>query len=797
MADTTKMQELFQIINGTSRHPHRVLGMHPVEKDGKKMLVVRAFVPGAEKITVVDAADSKKRYEMERIHPFGLFEVYITNRSTMFAYRLTHRDWEGNRWSSADPYAFLPTLTEYDRYLFGQGTHYKIYEKLGAHPMEINGVKGVAFAVWAPNAQSVSVIGSFNNWNILRHPMRVLAESGIWELFIPKVCPGDTYKFHILGADGSAVDKADPYAFFSEVRPQTASVVTARAYRWGDKKWMDQRKKANPYRSPMNIYEVHLGSWMQVQQEDGAPRSMTYLEIAEHLIPYMQKMGYTHVEFLPLMEHPFDGSWGYQVTGYYAVTSRYGTPKEFKTMVDAFHKAGIGVILDWVPAHFPKDDFGLGRFDGTPLYEHPDPRRGEQPQWGTYVFNYGKHEVSNFLIANALFWLEEYHIDGLRVDAVASMLYLDFCREAGQWAPNEYGGRDNPDAVEFIKHMNSVIMGRKDGSMMIAEESTAWPNMTKGPDLGGLGFTFKWNMGWMNDYLAYLKLDPIYRKYHHNDMTFSLTYAYSENYILALSHDEVVHGKSAMIGKMGGSTDDIWQKYATLRLAYGYMFGHPGKKLLFMGGEFAQFHEWNYQVSLDWHLLQYADHQRMQHFVETLNHFYLSHPALWEEDCAPEGFTWIECDDKDHSVFIFSRQCAGDELVFVCNFTPETVEDYRIGVPHGGKWIPVLSSDAQEFGGSGVVNMGAQEAQEIPANRCQMSIPLRLAPLSVTVYAPEEMPHKEKKTARSRKVKAQAEAKDKTEAKIKVNTKTAAKTKAEPNTESKKKSSSGEKTKKS
>ncbi len=729
---TTQMQEMFQIIAGRHREPHHVLGMHETQKDGKPMVVVRAFVPNAKQITVVDAAQRKQKYPMEKIHEAGLFEVYI-EREAWFAYLLRHKDEQGHMWTSYDAYAFAPTVSEYDRYLFGNGTHYNIYEKLGAHPMTIDGVKGTAFSLWAPNAQAVSVIGSFNNWNILRHPMRCLGESGIWEIFIPRVMAGDPYKFHILNAYGEAVDKADPYAFQAELRPDTASVVTdVTKYRWKDKKWLKKRKQTDPYRSPMNIYEVHIGSWRRVVEEENRP--LTYTELAEQLIPYVKEMGYTHVELLPVMEHPLDQSWGYQVTGYYAPTGRYGTPQQLQQFIDACHKENIGVILDCVPAHFPKDGFGLGRFDGTALYEHEDPRRGEHPQWGTYIFNFGRKEVSNFLLANALFWLEKYHADGLRVDAVAAMLYLDFCKEEGQWLPNVYGGRENLDAVEFLKHMNSVISGRQDGTVMIAEESTAWPRVTKGADQGGLGFTFKWNMGWMNDFLKYLGKDPIYRKYHNDLVTFSMAYAYSENYVLALSHDEVVHEKSAMIGKMSG---DLWQKYATLRLGYGFMYAHPGKKLLFMGGEFAQFQEWSESRSLDWHLLQYRDHQQMQGYVRALNALYLAHPCLWETDCMPEGFSWIECDDRDHSLFVFSRQNEEETLVFICNFTPNVSECCRIGVPQAGAWREIFNSDALAFGGSGVVNTKIRQSEAVPANRCENSVQLRLPPLGMIVLQKE------------------------------------------------------------
>ena len=723
------LNEVFQIINGEHADPHRILGMHEVEEKGKHFLVVRAFIPGARSITVVDAATRKKKYPMKRIHEDGFFEVVIAERAEWFRYRLECSDEVGNSWHMYDPYSFSPTVTEYDRYLFGAGTHYRIYEKLGAHLMTFEGARGVAFAVWAPNAKSVSVIGSFNGWNTRRHPMRLLGTSGIWELFIPGLAALDQYKFHIVQSTGHQVDKCDPYAFYAQLRPETASVIfPIRRYQWKDRKWMTARKKKDVYASAMNIYEVHLGSWMRVPEEGN--RFLTYTELAEKLVPYVKEMGFSHIELLPVEEHPFDGSWGYQVTGYYAPTSRYGTPAMFKAFIDACHSHGIGVILDWVPAHFPKDAFGLGRFDGTALYEHQDPRRGEHLQWGTYIFNYGRKEVSNFLLANALFWLEEYHIDGLRVDAVASMLYLDFGKNDGEWAPNAYGGRENLEAVEFLKHMNSVISKQVPGAMMIAEESTAWEGVTRPVEENGLGSTMKWNMGWMNDFLSYIKKDPIYRKYHHNHLTFGMAYHYSEHFVLVLSHDEVVHEKSAMIGKMPG---DLWQKYANLRLSYGFMYAHPGKKLLFMGGEFAQFHEWNEAQSLDWHLLQYQDHQQMQRYMKALNHLYLSESAFWEMDDNPEGFTWIECDDAASSVVSFIRRSQEKELYVICNFTPEVYPDFRVGVPEAGRYQEIFNSDAPQFGGSGVQNQKPVCSEKMPWNRYENSIRIQVPPLGMTI----------------------------------------------------------------
>lgn len=740
MITAKHLSEFFQIIQGEHTDPHTILGMHETEENGTPCLVVRAFVPKAEKVTVIDAANKRQKYPMQRIHEDGLFEVYILERSEWFRYRLDCKDYEGNHWQSYDPYAFSPTVSEYDRYLFGAGTHYTIYEKLGAHLMTWEGARGVSFAVWAPNAKSVSVIGSFNNWNTIRHPMRLLGDSGIWELFIPGLTTLDQYKFHIVQSTGRQVDKCDPYAFYSQLRPDTASVIyPIHRYKWKDRKWMTARKKADIYTSPMNIYEVHLGSWMRVPEEEN--RFLTYTELAERLIPYVKEMGFSHIELLPVTEHPFDGSWGYQVTGYYAPTSRYGTPEMFQAFVDACHQNGIGVILDWVPAHFPKDDFGLGRFDGTALYEHQDPRRGEHLQWGTYIFNYGRKEVSNFLIANALFWLHEYHIDGLRVDAVASMLYLDFCKNDGQWAPNAYGGRENLEAVELIKHLNSIIAEREAGAMTIAEESTSWEGVTKPVAEGGLGFTLKWNMGWMNDFLFYIHKDPLYRKYHHNHLTFGMAYNHSEKFVLVLSHDEVVHGKSPMIGKMPG---DLWQKYANLRLSYGFMYAHPGKKLLFMGNEFAQFQEWSEARSLDWHLLQYQDHKQMQQYVKALNHLYLSEPVFWEKDHTSDGFTWIECDDAQSSVVSFIRRSAERELYFVCNFTPQTYPDFCLGVPFAGSYQEIFNSDAKEFGGSGVINTAPVTSEAVAWNRCPNSIHIQVPPLGMVVLEKTDIDSKKK-----------------------------------------------------
>lgn len=739
MLTTTKLYDIFHIVNGEHSDPHTVLGMHEMEEDGRKAVVVRAFLPHAAGITVIDYANKRKKYPMERLHADGFFEVTIADREEWFRYQLEYTDADGNTWRSYDPYSFSPTLSEFDRHLFGAGTHYEIYEKMGGRLMTHEGARGAAFSVWAPNAKAVSVIGDFNNWDARRSPMRRLGESGIWELFLPAAAEGDKYKFHVTQCDGRVVDKTDPYGVYAEVRPNNASVLyPLKRYKWKDRRWMTARRKYDFRAAPMNIYEVHLGSWKRAEGN----RFLSYTELAEQLIPYVKEMGYTHIEILPVEEHPFDGSWGYQVTGYYAPTSRYGSPDEFKQFVDACHQNGIFVILDWVPAHFPKDDFALARFDGTALYEHQDPRLGEHIQWGTYIFNYGRKEVANFLLANALYWMDIFHIDGLRVDAVASLLRLDFCKEEGQWLPNVYGGSENLEAIEFLKHMNSVIAEREPGALMIAEDSTAWPGVTKKVDEGGLGFSLKWNMGWMNDFLSYIKLDPIYRKYHQNKLTFGMAYHYAENFVLVLSHDEVVHTKSSMIGKMPG---DVWQSFANLRLSYGFMMGHPGKKLLFMGGEFAQYSEWSEARSLDWHLLQYADHQEMQAYVKELNHLYTEEPAFWAEDFDPNGFQWIECDDAESSIVSFVRRSQEKELVFLCNFTPVVHRGFSLGVPQEGVYHERLNSDAARFGGSDVINAVPLQSRAEPAGRCPFRVELDVPPLGMVILE-REQPKKQPRT---------------------------------------------------
>jgi 1,4-alpha-glucan branching enzyme len=628
-------------------------------------------------------------------------------------------------------------LTEFDLHLIGEGSHYKKYEKLGAHVMEIEGVSGVHFAVWAPNAKKVSVIGDFNDWNAGTNPMYSLGQSGIWETFIPGIREGSLYKFEIKSKFNKQVaQKADPFAFYFELRPKSASVVyDIDGYRWNDGDWMERRPRLNWLEAPIAMYEVHLGSWMRVPEE--GERWPTYRELADKLIPYVKEMGYTHIELLPITEHPLDASWGYQTLGYFAPTSRFGEPKDFMHFVERCHREGIGVILDWVPAHFPADGHGLGFFDGTCLYEHEDSRKGFHPDWGTMIFNYGRNEVRNFLISNALFWFERYHLDGLRVDAVASMLYLDYSRKEGEWIPNVFGGRENLEAIDLIKEFNEVSHQYHPGILTVAEESTAWPNVSRPTYLGGLGFSMKWNMGWMNDTLVYFSKDPVHRKYHHNNLTFSLLYAFTENFILPLSHDEVVHGKRSLLDKMPG---DMWQKFANLRTLYGFMYGHPGKKLLFMGGEFGQWDEWNFEKSLDWHLLEFEPHRGLQRFVKDLNQLYRSEPSMYQIDFDYRGFEWIDFHDVEGSAISFLRRAKDNDdfTLFVFNFTPVPRTNYRIGVPVSGFYIERLNSDSAFYWGSNLGNGGGVYSEDIPFQHRAYSISITLPPLSVVVLKPEK-----------------------------------------------------------
>jgi len=630
----------------------------------------------------------------------------------------------------------ITRLTDDDLYLFNEGSHHQLYEKLGTHPTSVDGVEGTYFAVWAPNAKQVFVTGEFNAWDKSSHPLRPKGQSGIWEGFISGIGSGTLYKYYIVSRHGGYdVEKADPFAFCAETPPKTASIVWDLNYTWGDQLWMEKRGTHNALDAPISIYEVHLGSWRRVPEEGN--RSLTYREMAFKLAEYVKGMGFTHVEFLPVMEHPFYGSWGYQIAGYFAPTSRYGTPQDFMYLVDYLHQQDIGVILDWVPSHFPNDEHGLGYFDGTHLYEHDDPRQGIHPDWNSFIFNYGRHEVRSFLFSSALFWLDKYHVDGLRIDAVASMLYLDYGRKEGEWIPNQYGGHENLEAIAFLRRLNQEVYKEKPDIQTIAEESTAWPMVSRPTYLGGLGFGLKWDMGWMHDTLEYMAKDPIYRKHHYNNLTFRLIYAFFENFVLPLSHDEVVHGKGSLLGKMPG---DDWQKFANLRLLFGYMYAQPGKKLLFMGGEFGQWREWGHDESLDWHLLNYAPHSSLKRWVEDLNRFYQSQPAFYQLDFAPAGFEWIDCNDVENSVISFIRKghSQDDTFVVVCNFTPVPRLNYGVGVPRPGFWKEVLNSDAKEYGGSGQGNLGGVEAAPIPLHGRPYSLTLTLPPLAVVFFESEE-----------------------------------------------------------
>ena len=713
------------IAEGTHGSPYDVLGMREV-KGQNPGVVIHAFQPFAQTVEVVEPATGQAT-AMGRIHANGLFEYFFPGRQR-FPYRFRMTGYDGHQWELDDPYRFPLQITDFDLYLFGEGTHYRTYEKMGAHPMTIDGVEGVHFAVWAPNALRVSVIGWFNRWDGRHHPMQHRGNSGLWEIFIPNMMPGDLYKFEIKGRHGGYLgQKADPYGFAAEMRPKSASVVwDIHKYQWNDQQWLDKRHTTNWFEAPMSVYEVHLGSWMRVPEDNC--RWLSYRELADKLIPYVKDLGYTHIEMMPISEHPFDGSWGYQTIGYYAITSRHGTPDDFKYFVDRCHQEGIGVIIDWVPAHFPKDAHGLAYFDGTHVYEHADPRKGEHKDWGTLIFNYGRNEVRTFLLSNAVFLADVYHIDGLRVDAVASMLYLDYSRKEGEWIPNQYGGRENLEAVDFLKKFNEIIHLEYPGFLTFAEESTAWPMVSRPTYLGGLGFDLKWNMGWMHDTLEYMCKDPVHRKYHHHNITFSLLYAFSENFILPFSHDEVVHGKGAMLSKMPG---DLWQKFANLRLLYMYMFAHPGKKLLFMGDEVGQWREWNHHESVDWHLLQYDSHKKLTALVRDMHRVYKEMPALHQVDFSWEGFQWIDLHDWEQSIISFFRRGRDprDIVVCICNFTPVPRVGYRFGMPEPGVYEEILNSDAEKYGGGSVVNPTVLRTDDIPWMGRQHSIPVSVPPL--------------------------------------------------------------------
>lgn len=723
-----------KIVQNQHHDPFEVLGPHEVQIKDQKKWVVRAFFPDSKAVFLVDS-EKKIELPMPIAHNESFFELVLEDYENLFMYQFRVVSHNGHSRIVHDPYFFLPGLSEYDLYLFGQGNHHKIYEKLGAHVLVREGVKGVQFAVWAPNARNVSIVGDFNDWHGGKHQMRVLGSSGIWELFIPQIGEGAIYKYEIKNQAGHIFEKADPYGFAGELRPRTASVVAdLGSYRWNDAEWLEHRKQTDPLMQAIAIYEVHLGSWRRNAEKNN--RFLSYKELAGSLVKYVKEMGYTHIELMPVSEHPLDASWGYQAVGYFAATARYGKPTDLMYLIDLCHRNNIGVIIDWVPAHFPRDAHGLALFDGAATYEHADPKLGEHMDWGTKIFNYGRNEVRNFLIANALFWFDKYHIDGIRVDAVASMIYLDYSREEGQWIPNKFGGRENLEAIDLIKRLNELIFNYYPGVLSIAEESTSWPGVSKPTYLGGLGFNLKWNMGWMNDFLTYFSHDPVHRKFHHNMITFALLYAFHENFVLVLSHDEVVHGKRSLLDKMPG---DMWQKFANLRALYGFMYGHPGKKLSFMGAEIGQWKEWDVNSSLDWHLLEYEPHKKLQQFMKDLNHLYTNEPALFENDFTHEGFQWIDFMDSDNSVIVFIRKAKDAEneyLIFICNFTPVYRENYRIGVPQKRFYKEVLNSDAEIYWGSNKGNWGGLWSDERPWHGLPYSLNLNLPPLSTIIFKP-------------------------------------------------------------
>ena len=729
-------EEVNLIVHANHWNPFEVLGIHPLstseDPSGKQHIAIRAFLPEAQDAWVLDLnrEGEPAAVAMTRGHPDGLFEAILKAESVSFRYRFRVANHEGHSWEFEDPYRFPPILGDLDLHLMGEGTHYRNYKKLGAHLRENEGVRGVEFAVWAPNARRVSVVGDFNRWDGRRHAMRSRGSSGIWELFIPGLVQGETYKYEIKSRfNDYLVQKSDPYGFAAELRPRTASRVwDVEGFHWTDQEWMDQRAQRQSLEAPISVYELHLGSWKKTSENNTG--FLNYRQIADDLVIHMKALNFTHVELMPISEFPFDGSWGYQPVGYFAPTSRFGTPDDFAYFVDTMHKNGFGVILDWVPAHFPSDEHGLGFFDGTHLYEHEDPRLGEHRDWGTKIFNYGRPEVANFLLGNALFLLEVYHIDGLRVDAVASMLYLDYSRKQGEWVPNIHGGNENLEAISLIKRFNELCHLEHPGVLTIAEESTSWIGVSRPTYLGGLGFSLKWNMGWMNDTLRYFSKDPIHRKYEHSALTFSMIYAFNENFMLPLSHDEVVHGKGSLLNKAPG---DLWQKFANLRLMYSYMYAHPGKKLLFMGSEIAPWNEWNHDASLDWHLLDWSSHRGIFNIIRDLNALVRDDPALHEVDFDWRGFEWIELHDWENSVLSFMRRAKDprEAIVVVCNFTPVPRLDYRIGVPEPGFYREAFNSDSEIYGGSNVGNYGGIWAEHTPYGGRPYRLTLRVPPLGV------------------------------------------------------------------
>ena len=750
MSPSVTADQVQKIVANQHQDPFNILGPHLIDQDGKSVWAIRAYLPNAESVTLI-RPQLRSEAPMEPCHHPHFFECILEGEEfPTYQLRISEA---GHERVTYDPYAYpSPLLTEYDEYLFAEGTHHRIYEKLGAHLATVEGVSGVYFAVWAPNARNVSVIGDFNYWDGRKHQMRK-GSTGIWDLFIPELGVGTSYKYEIKNLEGHIYEKSDPYEFYQEVRPKTASIVAdLENFTWSDADWLEKRRNVDPMLQPISVYEMHLGSWMHgaadnppllengetgisvtVSELKPFARFLTYRELADRLIPYVKNLGFTHIEMLPVSEHPFDGSWGYQVTGYYAPTSRYGTPQDFMYFVDQCHQNGIGVIIDWVPAHFPKDGHGLPFFDGTHLYEHADSRKGEHKEWGTLIFNYSRNEVKNFMIANALFWLDKYHIDGIRVDAVASMLYLDYNRDPGTWVTNEYGGRENIEAADFLRQLNNAIFNYFPGILSIAEESTTWPMVSWPTYVGGLGFNLKWNMGWMHDMLDYFHMDPWFRQFHQNNVTFSIMYAFTENFMLALSHDEVVHGKSHIIGKIPG---DTWQKMANMRCLYGFMFSHPGKKTLFMGMEFGQWSEWNVWGDLEWHLLEHELHQQLKDFIGDLNQVYRSEPALFTQDFSNDGFEWVDCSDNRHSVIAFLRWAkeTGELTLTVCNFTPQPHSHYRVGVPYAGFYTELLNSDARKYGGSNMGNLGGKWTEEWSFHNRPHSLDICLPPLATLIF---------------------------------------------------------------
>jgi 1,4-alpha-glucan branching enzyme len=743
---SANLDSVHALITGRHGAPFSVLGPHEVSDGGRRAMAVRAFLPKSQQAWVIPS-DGQQARAMRRIHPLGLYEAIcswpdsLENNNVMsdttgrFAgeYQIRYADDRGSETTMHDPYAFPSLVSDFDLHLLGEGTHYDAYNRLGAQLRTVRGVDGVNFSVWAPNADCVTLIGEFNDWDGRRHPMQKLIPSGIWELFVPGLEAGASYKYQVKSSAG-VIDKSDPFGFAAELPPRTASVVSDLSdYKWSDEGWMQRRQATNPIDKPISVYEVHLGSWQRDDERENG--WLSYRDLAHRLVDYCLEMGYTHIELLPISEHPYTGSWGYQTVGYFSVTSRHGSPQDFMYLVDHCHQNGLGVLIDWVPAHFPRDAHGLRRFDGSALYEHADPRQGEHPDWGTMIFNYGRNEVRNFLLANAMFWLDKYHIDGLRVDAVASMLYLDYSREEGDWVPNEFGGRENLPAISFLKEFNEQVHLRFPGVLTIAEESTAWSGVSRPTYVGGLGFSLKWNMGWMNDTLRYMRHEPIHRKYHHDELTFSLIYAFTENFCLPLSHDEVVHGKGSLLDQMPG---DLWQKFANLRLLYSYMWTHPGKKLLFMGSDFGQWNEWNCDDNLQWDLLQWESHQGLKKCLADVNAIYQREPALYEDDFTHGGFEWVDCHNHEDSVLSFLRRAndPDDYLLVVLNFTPIVRDAYRLGVPELTWYEEIFNSDSQYYTGSNVGNGPGVQAEAVPSQGRPHSIEIALPPLATAIYKP-------------------------------------------------------------